>query len=345
MDIKDFRSLPSAAQEDIRRKAVNAVLGGGGRCSVAKLFGVTRQAIHKWMTLYEAGGEKALLAKPRGAPKREGILKPWQCALAVRTITDKCPEQLKLPGFWLWTRGAVRDYLRISFGVKLSLSSVGRLLRRWGLTPQKPARRAYQRDAVACKLWMEEEYPAIRKRAKREKARVMWGDECGFRSDHQTGTSYGRKGQTPVIPSPGSRFGCNMVSAIDNAGRLAFKMFEGKFNGTVFIDFMRRLIRQAGHKVFLIVDNLKVHKSEAVMKWVKKHSSSIRLFFLPKYSPDLNPDEYLNNDVKSNAVGRRRAKDKDDLKANVSSYLRSTQRQPNVVKNFFQERHVQYAAM
>ncbi|MDR1520393.1 MAG: transposase [Planctomycetota bacterium] len=213
---------------------MNAVLGGGGRCSVAKLFGVTRQAIHKWMTLYEAGGEKALLAKPRGAPKREGILKPRQCALAVRIITDKCPEQ---------------------------------------------------------------------------------------------------------------RFGCNMVSAIDNAGHLAFKMFEGKFNGTVFIDFMRRPIRQAGHKVFLIVDNLKAHKSEAVMKWLEKRSSSIRLFFLPKDGPDLNPDEYLNNDAKSNAVGRRRAKDKDDLKANVSAYPRSTQRQPNVGKNFFQERPVQYAAM
>ena len=340
MYTKDFRSLPSAAQEDIRRKAVNAVLGGAGRCAVAKLFGVTRQAIRKWMLLYDAGGEKALQAKPRGAPKREGILKPWQCALAVRTITDKCPEQLKLPGFWLWTRGAVRSYLRSSFGVELSLSSVGRLLRRWGLTPQKPARRAYQRDAVACGRWMEEGYPGIRAQAKREKARVMWGDECGFRSDHQAGTSYGRKGQTPVIPSSGARFGCNMVSAIDNAGHLAFKMFEGKFNGTVFIDFMRRLIRQTGHKVFLIVDNLKAHKGEAVMRWVKKHSSSIRLFFLPKYSPDLNPDEYLNNDVKSNAVGRRRARDKEDLKANVSAYLRSRQKQPSIVKSFFQEPHV-----
>ena len=136
-----------------------------------------------------------------------------------------------------------------------------------------------------------------------------------------------------------------MVSAIDNSGHLAFKMFEGKFNGTMFIDFMRRLIRQTGHKVFLIVDNLKAHKSEAVMKWVKKHASSIRLFFLPKYSPDLNPDEYLNNDVKSNAVGRRRARDEADLKANVSAYLRSTQKRPDVVKRFFKEPHVKYAAM
>ena len=291
MDTQDFRSLPSAAQEDLRRKAVNAVLSGTGRCAAAKLFGVTRQAIRTWMVLYAAGGEKALLATLRGAPKREGILKPWQCALAVRTITDKCPEPLKLPGFWLWTRDAVRDYPCSSFGVELSLSSGGRLLRRWGLTPQKPARRAYQRDAAACTRWMEEEYPAIRARAKKGKARVMWGDECGFRSDHQTGTSYGRKGQPPVIPSPGTRFGSNMVSAIDNAGHLAFKMFEGKFNGTVFIDFMRRLIRQTGRKVFRIVDNLKAHKGEAVMRWVKKHSASIRLFFLPKYSPDLNPDE------------------------------------------------------
>ena len=344
MQIKDARSLPSAAQEDIRRKAVNAVEGGMSPKDVAKVFGVTRQAVTKWHRFYLSAGEDALTAKKRGAPKRGGLLKPWQCALAVRTITDKCPDQLKLPGFWLWTRDAVREYLRSSFGVAMSLSSVGRLLKRWGLTPQKPARRAYQRDSVACKRWMEEKYPAIRERAKLEGARIMWGDECGFRSDHQTGTTYGRKGKTPVVPSPGARFSCNMVSAIDNTGHLAFKMFEGGFTAEVFIDFMGRLFRQGGRKTFLIVDNLRVHRSAKVTEWVGKNARHIQLFFLPKYSPDLNPDEYLNNDVKSNAVGRRRAKDKQELKANVSAYMRSTQRQPEIVKSFFRERHVQYAA-
>jgi transposase len=344
MENISFLRLTSAAQEDIRRKAVKAVLGGDPVEHTARRFGVSRQALHKWLRLYRDQGESALRATKKG-PKTGGSLKPWQCAQVVRIITDKCPEQQKLPGFWLWTREAVQHYIKRKFGLELSLSSVGRYLRRWGLTPQKPARRAYQRDAVACQRWMEKEYPAIRQQAKAEKAVIFWGDECGFRSDHQVGTSYSRKGQTPVIPSSGNRFSCNMISAISNTGRLYFKMFDGKFDASVFIDFMGRLIRQTKRKVFLIVDNLQVHKSKPVEKWLSGRGKNIRLFYLPKYSPDLNPDEYLNNDVKSNAVGRRRAASKDDLMANVSGYLRSTQRQPDLVKRFFQERHVQYAAV
>jgi transposase len=192
---------------------------------------------------------------------------------------------------------------------------------------------------------MEETYPQVREFAKQEGARVRWVDECGFRSDHQTGTTYGRKGQTPVVPSSGYRFSCNMVSAIDNAGHLAFKMFEGGFTGEVCIDFMKRLTKCGAQKVFLIMDNLSVHKSDKVRQWVEKNSSCIRLFFLPKYSPDLNPVEYVNNDVKSNAVGRRRARDKKELKSNVSAYLCSTQKRPSVIKSFFLERHVRYAAV
>ncbi len=343
MKTTDFRSLPPAAQEDLRRKTVNAVLEGMNKTAAAKTFGITRQAVGKWMRLYGRGGERALDAKKRGAPKREGLLKPWQCALVVRTITDKCPEQARLPGFWLWTRDAVKDYIERKFGIVLSLSSTGRLLRRWGLTPQKPARRAYQRDERACRQWVEETYPAIRAKAKKEKARIFWGDECGFRSDHQAGTTYGRRGQTPVIPGPGSRFSCNMISAIDNTGHMAFRMFEGSFTAPVFIDFMRRLVKQARQKVFLIVDNLKVHSSDKVKAWATRHEKEIRLFYLPKYSPDLNPDEYLNNDVKSNAVGRRRARTQTEFKLGISGYLRSTQKQPTVVKQFFHERHVKYA--
>ena len=345
METLSFLRLPSPAQEDLRRKAVQAVLDGGEVKHTAKLFGVTRQALHKWLRLFHTDGEAALRARKKGAPRTGGKLEPWQCAQVVRTISDKCPEQLKLPGFWLWTREAVQHYIRSHFGLELSLSSVGRYLRRWGLTPQKPARRAYQRDAKACQRWMDEEYPSIREQAKLDKATILWGDECGFRSDHQVGTSYSKRGRTPIIPTSGSRFSCNMVSAIDNSGHLYFKMFDGKFDAKVFIDFMRRLIRQSRRKVFLIVDNLRVHRSKEVEGWLAEQAGQIRLFFLPKYSPDLNPDEYLNNDVKSNAVGRRRASNKEELKANVGAYLRSTQRQPEIVKRFFEERHVKYAAV
>ena len=338
-----FPRHPPAAQEDLRRKAVQAVIDGGEVQAIAKVFGIARQSLHRWMRAYHENGEKALLARKKGKPKN--ILLPWQCAQIVKAISDKCPEQLKLPGFWLWTRDAVRLLIQDRFGINLSVSTVGRYLRRWGLTPQKPARRAYQRDARACQHWMEEEYPAIRIQANREKATILWGDECGFRSDHQTGTSYSKRGKTPIIPATGDRFRCNMVSAIDNNGHLYFKMFDGSFTVQVFIYFMQRLVRQSKRKVYLIVDNLSVHKSAKVAEWVYTNGQRIRLFFLPKYSPDLNPDEYLNNDVKSNAVGRRRAKNKEELKANISSYLRSTQKQPQVVKKFFQATQVRYAAV
>lgn len=343
MKTTSFLCLPAPAQEDLRRKAVQAVVDGGEVKAIAKIFGVCRQSLHRWMRAYHEDGEAALLARKKGKPKRK--LLPWQCAQIVKAISDKCPEQLKLPGFWLWTRDAVGLLIQTRFGITLSVSTVGRYLRRWGLTPQKPARRAYQRDARACQCWMEEEYPSIRVQANREKATILWGDECGFRSDHQTGTSYSKKGKTPVIPATGDRFRCNMVSAIDNSGHLYFKMFDGSFTVRVFIDFLHRLVSQSRRKVFLIVDNLSVHKSAKVTDWVKKNSTRIRLFFLPKYSPDLNPDEYLNNDVKSNAVGRRRAKNQDEMKANISAYLRSTQKQPQVVKRFFQAEHVRYAAV
>jgi len=344
MKTTSFLRLPPAAQEDLRRKAVQAVLDGGEVKSLAKTFGVCRQSLHRWMYSYHAGGEAALRAGKKGPRKNSGMLLPWQCAQIVKTISDKCPEQLKLPGFWLWTRDAVRLLIQRRFDIDMSVSTVGRYLRRWGLTPQKPASRAYQRDAKACQRWLEEEYPAIRQQANNEKATIFWGDECGFRSDHQTGTSYAKRGKTPVIPSTGDRFRCNMVSAIDNSGHMYFKMFDGSFTVKVFVDFMKRLVSQSKREVFLIVDNLSVHKSAEAAKWMAENSTRIRLCVLPKYSPDLNPDEYLNNDVKSNAVGRRRARNKHDFKESTSSYLRSTQKRPEIVKNFFQEEHVQYAA-
>jgi transposase len=261
----------------------------------------------------------------------------------VKLISDRCPDQLKLP-FALWTRDAVGELLAKRFGVHVSVWTVGRLLRKWGFTPQKPLRRAYERDPVAVQKWLDEEYPAIRRAAKREKAEIHWGDEMGLRSDHQTGTSYGRKGHTPVIPGTGQRFRCNMISTITNRGRLAFMVFKKRFTADVMIEFVRRLIRHRPRKVFLIVDGHPVHRSRKVKRWLDKHCKHIRLFLLPGYSPELNPDELLNQDVKSNALGRQRPKHQHEMIDQVRSYLRSTQQQPEIVKRYFQEEHVAYAA-
>jgi len=205
-------------------------------------------------------------------------------------------------------------------------------------------RRAFEQNPEEIRRWLEEEYPMIQKQARREKAEIYWGDEMGLRSDHAVGRSYGLCGQTPVIPGTGQRFGCNMISSITNRGRLNFMVFKKMFRSEVFTDFLRRLVRQSKHKIFIIVDSHPVHRSRKVKKWLEKNNHHIHLFFLPSYSPELNPDEVLNQDVKSNAVGRRRASNKQELISNVRKYLRSRQRQPRIVRQYFKEKHVRYAA-
>lgn len=343
MKIRDVRSLPAIAQEDIRFKAVKAVLADTKQVEVAKIFGVTRQAVGKWVKAHKTHGTKAIKAKPQGRPKG-GSLLPWQAAQIVRTIMDRTPEQLKLP-FYLWTREAVVSLIDQRFGIRLSIWTVGRYLASWQFTPQKPVRRAFEKNPTQVRHWLEEKYPEIRKQAKREKAEIYWGDEMGLRSDHVVGRTYGRRGHTPVIHGTGQRFGCNMISAISNRGRLNFMVFRKIFLVEVFLDFLKRLLRQINRKIFLIVDGHPVHRSRKVKKWLKHNECHIRLFFLPSYSPELNPDEILNQDVKSNAVGRRRAHNQNELMANVRSYLRSRQRKPNIVRNYFKEEHVRYAAM
>jgi transposase len=342
MKTPDARSLPPVAQEDLRRRAVRAVLGGKTQLEVAETFGVTRQSVGRWIKAHREGGGKALKARKRGRPKGKA-LEPWQAAQTCRAIEDRRPEQLKLP-FYLWTRQAVAQLIGERFGVRLSVWTVGRYLKSWGFTPQKPVRRAFEQNAQAVRRWLEDEYPAIRRQAKREKGIVYWGDEMGMRSDHQTGTTYGRRGKTPVIAATGQRFGCSMISAITNRGQLNFMVFKKRFSAQVFIDFLRRLIRQAKRKVFLILDRHPVHRSRKAKDWLRKHAQSISLFFLPGYSPELNPDEMLNQDVKGNAVGRRRPGNQKEMLAVVRGYLRGRQRRPHLVRRYFEEEHVRYAA-
>lgn len=340
---KDARSLPAKTQETLRLKAVKAVRDGMRQVAAAETFGVTRQAVGKWMRTFREGGMEALAARPQGRPKTGGRLKGWQAATIVNRITDHHPEQLKLP-FVLWTREAVRTLIRRKFRIRLSLTTVGRYLARWGFTPQKPVRRAYEQDGAALRDWLEEEYPAIRRAAKKAKALIYWADEMGMRSDHQAGRSYAPKGQTPAIPGTGQRFGCNMVSAITNRGHLSFMVFKNGFRAAVFLQFLRRLVKQARGKVFLIVDRHPVHRSQKVRHWLKQNAAHLRLFFLPGYSPELNPDEMLNQDVKTNAVGRKRSRNQPQLMRQVRRYLERRRANPALVRRYFHEASVRYAA-
>ena len=343
MDNVDARSLSPTAQEALRKRAVAAVMSGMKQCDVATAFGVSAYIVSQWMKRYRAVGETGLNARPKGPAKgTRTLLTPKQAAMIRQLIVGKCPEQLKLP-FFLWSREAVQELILRKCGVAVSINTAGNYLRAWGFTVQKPVRRAYEQNAAAVQRWLTEEYPALVKRAKAEKAVIYWGDEMGLRSDDQVGRSYGLRGQTPVIPGTGQRFGCNMISAITNLGHLSFQVFEGSFNVKVFLGFLGRLVKQAKRKVFLIVDGHPVHRAKLVHAWREEHTDAIEIIYLPGYSPELNPDEMLNQDVKASALRKRRPKSVRQLKADVRSYLFSTQKRPDVIRCYFEERHVQYA--
>lgn len=344
MQTKDARTLPREAQEALRKRAVAAVESGISMVDAAKAFGVSRYAIHLWMKAYKQEGEEGLKNRRKGPAKGFGKrLSATQEKQVKEWVMGKHPEQLQLP-FYLWTRQAVRELIEDQFGKQVGLSTVGNYLKTWGFTPQKPVRRAFEQNNAAVQCWLTETYPAIARRAKEEKALIYWGDETGLRSDHQTGRSYGLKGKTPVIPGTGQRFSINMISAITNRGNLNFMTFDGTFRVNTFKEFMRRLCKQAGRKIFLIVDGHPVHRAKLIQNWREEHRSEIELFYLPGYSPELNPDELWNQDLKSNALGNRRPRTKAQMKADVQSYGRSTQRHPEIVKGYFEEEHVRYAA-
>jgi transposase len=340
----DARSLSPEAKEALRKRAVAAYLTGKvTQAEVATLFGIHRSALTKWLATYRKDGSDALTARRKGPAKgTRMLLKAKQAEQIKQLIVGKCPEQLKLP-FYLWTREAAQELIWRKCGVKVSINTVGNYLRAWGFTPQKPMRRAYEQNSAAVQRWLQEEYPAIARRAKREKALIYWGDEMGMRSDDQVGRSYGLKGKTPIIPGTGQRFRCNMISAITNQGHLCFQVFEGSFKVKLFLGFLRRLIKQAKRKVFLIVDGHSVHRAKLVQAWREQHKAELEIVYLPTYSPELNPGEMLNQDVKSNALGSRRSKSVVEMKADIRGYLFSTQKRPDVIQNFFQERHVRYA--
>lgn len=339
----DGRKLDSATQAHLRRSVVLAVRDGMTQVEAARTFGLSLRAVSKYMALDRSGGLRALKLGVRGRRAGSGRLTVSDAAKVRASIVGKMPDQLKLP-FYLWTRAAVAQLIEREFGTTISLTSVGRYLKSWGMSPQKPTKRAYERNDVAIARWLRLEYPAIARDAKREGATIYWGDEMGLRSDHIAGTSYSPMGQTPIVRATGQRFGCNMISAISNRGQLAFMVFQGSFGAPLFVNFMQRLLRQAKGKIYLIVDGHPVHRSRIAKDFVSINEDALRLIRLPGYCPELNPDELLNQDVKTNALGKSRPVNKGELIAGVRRHLHRRQKQPQLIKNLFQERHVRYAA-
>lgn len=339
----DARKLEPSALQLLRRQAVQAVRDGMSQTEAARTFGASLRAVSKWRRLDREGGLRALKLKRRGRRPGESRLSAKRAERIRALIVGKMPDQLKLP-FYLWTRAAVAGLMAREYGIEVSLVTVGRYLKAWGLSPQKPVRRAYERNDAAIAHWLSREYPAIARRAKREKAAIYWGDEMGLRSDHVTGTSFSPVGQTPVVRATGQRFGCNMISAITNKGALAFMVFQGKFKAPVFVAFLQRLLKQVPGRIYLIVDGHPVHRSGEARRFAEQHTSRLRLIRMPGYCPELNPDELLNQDVKTNGLGKSRPANRTELLATVRSHLHRRQKQPQIIRNLFGEEHVRYAA-
>jgi transposase len=341
----DARRLSQDSQEDLRRRVVHAVREQDMTfVQAAATFGVSRQSASNWAGQVEADGAASLAARKRGPKSNRWMHRDIEKQI-VRAIRSDCPDQLLLP-FALWTREAVVELVKQRTRRTISVWTAGRYLKRWGMTPQKPMRRAYERNPAQVKAWLKERYPAIAAQAKEQNALILWGDEMGLRSDDPIGRSYAPRGKTPVVPASGNRFGCNMISAISNLGQLWFMVFTGRFNAAVFIDFLSRLLRMQDRKLFLIVDSHPAHKAASVMKWINAksdRSARLELFFLPGYSPELNPDECLNQDTKQ-AMRKVRPRHREEMVANVRRHLRRRQKQPQTVQRFFNEEHVRYAA-
>lgn len=336
----DARKLPRDVLEEKRRQAQRLRKLGLTRAEIGEIEGVHADTVGRWLKLDKSnlkvnrGGRKLGDARLLSADQEKRI-----CA----KIIDKTPDQLKL-AYALWTRKAVQELIERDTGVQLAIRSVGEYLKRWGMTPQKPQKRAYEQSAPAVQRWLKEDYPEIKAQAKAEDAEIYWGDETGLRNDCQHERGYALKGQTPVIRLNANRVSLNMISAINNQGKVRFRFFEGTMNADILIDFFMRLLRYAKRKIFLILDNLPVHHCKPVKQWLVEHKHMIEVFYLPSYSPELNPDEYLNCDLKAGVHSGKPARDKSQLKNKANNHMKMLQRKSARVKKYFEHEKIRYAA-
>lgn len=311
---------------------------------IAQQTGLSRTGVFDIYKRYEAAGGKALRDAPCGRITGDGrLLDAAQEADVRKLITDKTPDQLKMP-YALWIRPSVAQLIEQCFGIRLPARTMGLYLALWGFTPQKPMKKAYEQSPAAVKKWLGEDYPVIAARAKAEGAEIHWGDESCQRSDDVRGRGFAPKGGTPVIRVNNKRHGLSVISTVTNKGQMRWRIFDGALNANILIDFLRRLIKAATKKVFLILDNLRVHHAKPVKAWLAEHAHEIEVFYLPSYSPELNPDEMANADIKQAVTQLVPARTKLQLVKATARHMRSVQRQPERIRKYFEHGPVRFAA-
>lgn len=341
MDMRenDGRKLNHKTLEDIRVRSVRLIESGARVADIAEALGLQRSTVYSWVKMYREHGAEALVAKP--VPGRPRKMSDDQVRRVYSILRGKNPQQLDFE-LTLWTRWMVRDLIARLFDIELTEQSVGRMLRRMGMSPQRPVVRAYEQDPEAVRVWKTETYPAVRAEAAEVGATIYFGDEAGVRSDYHSGTTWAPVGCTPVVKSTGRRASVNMLSAISAQGGLHFMLHEGGVNATVFVEFCRRLLHDDGGIVFLILDNLSIHKATEVRQFLATTDGRLRLFFLPPYSPELNADEWVWKNVKHDRIGRTGLTRARDLFEIATRALERLQKRPEILRGFFGDPHLQY---
>ena len=341
----DARLLNPTTQNYLRQQAIRLRQQGKRNIDIAAFLGVHRNTITDWWKDYQTRGEAGLEQQQRGAKYGERRTLDGEQATQVQAkMLEHFPEELGIDSA-LWTRRAVQSLIEQEFGIKMPIRTVGEYLKRWGYTPQKPLKRAYEQDPSSVQHWLDVTYPAVVARAESEGAEIAWGDESGLRSDAQGGRGYAPKGQTPETNlSQKNRHRINFIASVSNQGLVRFMLYAGKLDAFVFITFLERLIETQPRKLYWIVDNHPVHHAQAVGQWLSQHQSSIELVFLPSYSPQLNPVEYLNGDVKQGVHSKAPSRSFTQLCQRLRSHLHKLQKLPARVKSYFQHPNIAYAA-
>jgi transposase len=336
---RDGRSVTRSALEEMRVMGLQRMREGESPAEVAGSFGLHRGWAYKVLAKAKGRGTRALLStKGSGRPR---TLTAAQERQVFRWINGKNPRQYGFD-FGLWTRQIVRELVAQKFEVSLSLASIGALLARVGLTPQKPLQQAYQRDPVAVARWQEETYPALVRKAKREKAEIYFWDESGFRADAVQGKTWSAKGNTPVVKVPGQRQGISAASAVNSKGGFWFATYSGSLNGERFVELLRRMMKGRHKPIHLVVDGLPAHKTKTVRAYVESLKGKLMLHFLPGYAPDLNPDELVWSYAKRTGVARSPLRAGEKLHDRVHAQLAGIAARPDLVRSFFKHPSVAY---
>jgi transposase len=340
MKKQNLKQVSKEVREEYRRQVKRLHKNGKSYPEISNLLGLSLITVKRY------GRSTTTKEKKRG--RKSGVqqsLNPSQQKLLKNLITDKTPDQYTLP-FALWTRKAVKQLIKSQFSLDLSIVTVGVYLRSWGFSPQKALRRAYERDPKAVEKWLDETYPQIAKDAKKECAEIYWADETGIRNDDQRSRGYAPIGKTPVLTLNNKRFRTNMISAINNRGKVHFMVYQETMTVKLLIKFIVKLYTEADRKVIVILDNLRVHHAKILKSWLEKPKvkKRVEIRYLPAYSPDLNPDEYLNNDLKGEFNRRPPVRSQDDINLQMGECMNLLKSSPKRVENYFKHPSIEYAS-